>query len=261
MNTQEVIDEYLSRSFKDHPRLRDPSQFRILSYCIQNIYGKKNSLFCIDVEAWERNTKIVTEIGICIYDPSNQELSMVPSFHTYHIRIRENYHRKNGRFVPDHVSNFAGLNTYVMTMEDAVTFIKLLIEKYFVNSDNPCNLVGHDLNGDIKWFKTLGIEFPSNIIKVDTQFLMSLSTQKQRSLSKSLALVGIPHSFLHNAGNDAYYTLVLALKLSDPQSRTIHGLDDGKNFPLDIEHEKRHKNRCPELEVDDPLLLMEELHP
>lgn len=244
-----IIRNYLELSFADHPKLSNPGTFHILKYCVENIYGRKHALFCIDVEAWERDINRITEIGISIFDPRNQESAIVPSLRTYHIRPRENLNYKNGRFVPNNSTFFSGEASYIMQINDSIQFLKKLIEKYFFNSDIPCCLVGHDLKGDIKWLRSLGIDFPEQNPNIDTQLLMSFLTQQKRSLTNSLSLLGIPHANLHNAGNDAYYTLLLALKLSDPQARVLYNLD--KEYPLELENPKRKKGACPQVEIDD----------
>lgn len=248
---EEVIRDYLQVSFKGHPKLENPGSFHMLKYCVENIYGRKHALFCIDVEAWERDMKKITEIGISIFDPRNQENAIVPSLQTFHLRPRENLRFKNGRFVPNNATYFSGTASYILSMEDSITFLKKLIEKYFFNADIPCCLVGHDLKGDVKWLKSLGIDFPEHNPNIDTQLLMSFLTQQKRSLTHSLSLIGIPHANLHNAGNDAYYTLLLALKISDPQVRLLYRLD--KDYPLELVHGKHKKGACPqvEIEVDD----------
>lgn len=45
------------------------------------------------------------------------------------------------------------------------------------------------------------------------------------SLKDSLRLVRQPFAFLHNAGNDAYYTLLLCLALADPFYRMASEID------------------------------------
>lgn len=251
---EETISQYLSKSHYEHPLLKNPEVHNNLKYCVENIYGRKTALFCIDVEAFEKDVSKVTEIGICIYDPTNQKNAIVPSFHIYHLMPFENFKYSNGDFVPDHAHNFLGENTYGMSLQNCTKFVSTLIEKYFSLSDMPCCLVGHDLNADLKWFKKIGITFPSNFKKIDTQVLMKFLTQGKRSLTKCLSLVGIPHGFLHNAGNDAYYTMLLALKVSDPQARQLYGLDD--IFPLDLKISKRNllrkkKNYCPLIPMKD----------
>ncbi|KAK6201656.1 uncharacterized protein RJT21DRAFT_76837, partial [Scheffersomyces amazonensis] len=164
----------------------------------------------IDVEAFEMNTNLITEIGISIYDPREQFTSMVPTIHNIHIKIQENFDYPNGRFVPNHGMNFNGGTTYLMKLHSAATFTQGLINHYFIKSrsgDVRTCLIGHDVKGDIKWLNTLGIKFPNNVPIIDTSILFSMSQGKNgTSLKNALIRVQIPHAFLHNAGNDAYYT-------------------------------------------------------
>lgn len=222
-----LVDQYFTDredDFKKHPKLSNVDQRRNLLKYMHDIFGRRAVLFCIDVEAWERNTKIVTEIGISIFDPRGQLSSMSPDIRNYHIRPKENLNRLNGRFVPNNAQRFCGGTTHVMTMAHCVEFIQHLITKYF-EGDLPCYLVGHDLRGDVQWFTTMGVKLPEDVLKLDTQKLIGLSTSSQTSLGNALHHLKIPHGNLHNAGNDAFYTLLLAIKLCDPWARLAFQLD------------------------------------
>lgn len=73
---------------------------------------------------------------------------------------------------------------------------------------------------------SLGVNFPTGYQTIDTNHLCRISHGRANiSLKKALEAVDIPYAYLHNAGNDAYYTLLLAMKLCDPQSRVRYGLD------------------------------------
>lgn len=190
------------------------------------VFLRKTVLFCVDVEAWEQQTRLVTEIGVSIYDPRGQELAMSPYIKTYHILIKENMHRKNGRFVPEHSANFNGGLSYVLTKDSAIDLMQSLIDTYFHNLPMPCILVGHDVKGDIKWLSQLGIQMPTNVEVLDTQILYTQTHGRHgNSLKNALRDIGQPYAFLHNAGNDAYYTVLLALRLCDPQVRKLVNFD------------------------------------
>ncbi|KAG2730714.1 hypothetical protein G9P44_006291 [Scheffersomyces stipitis] len=224
------IDQYLesNKNFASHPRLQHKHQLYYLKDCMQQVFGRKSVLFSVDMEAWEINTNVITEIGISIFDPRGQMMSMLPSTNQIHILIQENYEKRNGRFVPDHSRNFVGGTSLIMTKYEAACFTQTLIDYYFQlpNAGLNCALVGHDVKGDVKWLKQLGVNFPDNIKTVDTSTLFSITQGKNgNSLKNALSAVDIPYSFLHNAGNDAYYTLLAAMKLCDPSSRSLYGLD------------------------------------
>jgi hypothetical protein len=267
-----VIGEYLETSnFRENPKLNNPNHFKYFTNCVERVYGRKNILFSIDVEAWELNTNSVTELGISIYDPRSQVLAMMPTITQIHIKIRENLDLRNGRYVPDHADNFVGGVTYVMSREEAVKFTQTLVDYYFFYlpqklspGKHICSLVGHGVGGDIKWFTKLGIKFPQNMNIVDTQNLFTFTQgDKGNSLKNGLIKVEVPNAFLHNAGNDAYYTLILAMKLCDPICRDHYRLD--KYMPLEIPFEARKKsrrgpaNRAEMVELDDFMGACEEL--
>lgn len=92
-------------------------------------------------------------------------------------------------------------------------------------------VVCHDPTNDIKWLKQLGIQLPTNILTLDTQMIASLPNdtigpgKNKVGLAKTLNRYDIPHSYLHNAGNDAYFTLVLLVRLLDAQFRKNHKVD------------------------------------
>ncbi|KAK6455900.1 uncharacterized protein RJT20DRAFT_51633 [Scheffersomyces xylosifermentans] len=235
----DYIEMYFNKTdFSHNPRLVHKPQQDYLKQCMHKVYGRKNILFCIDVEAWELNGDFITEIGISIYDPRVQFLSMMPSTTQIHILIRENLERHNGRFVPDHARNFNGGTSLVMSEYEAACFIQTLINFYFEpnNSKLGGSLVGHDVKGDIKWFNQLGVKFPDKVDIIDTHTLFGFTTGKNgTSLKNALIAVDIPYAFLHNAGNDAYYTLLVLMKLCDPRCRLVYSLDKTKEEPESVE--------------------------
>lgn len=98
-----------------------------------------------------------------------------------------------------------------------------IILEYISNRNGA--FVGHHIEGDIKWLKSLNIEIPDNVNTVDTHKLYTISRSRGGTLRGVLRLLGIPHGFLHNAGNDAYFTLLAAMALCDPEVRISKGLD------------------------------------
>ncbi|OBA20890.1 hypothetical protein METBIDRAFT_41865 [Metschnikowia bicuspidata var. bicuspidata NRRL YB-4993] len=208
-------------------RLNTKSKLSQIQKQMDRVFTRSSALFCVDVEAWEHDTKQITEIGISIYDPSFQELALVPNIKTYHIRIAEGINFKNGDYVPDHSANFSGGDSYVFSRLQARSLLQALINFYFgPNYPFFCSLVGHDLKGDIKWLENLGVSISRNVRKLDTQTLFSYTHGRDRaSLKNALRTLNQPYAFLHNAGNDAYYTILLALKLCDPGVRRLTGIE------------------------------------
>ena len=225
----EVLNYVESIDLLENPYLRTRNQVVQLVEAIDHVYTRRNILFCIDVEAWERNTNLVTELGISIYDPRGQGLSLYPNISTYHIIIKETADKRNGRYVADHMDNYNGGVSYLMAQLEAVKFVKSLIDYYFApRKDIGCCLVGHDVKGDSNWFHSIGIDIPNVSYVIDTNKIYALSHGRQGgSLTNLLKLVNIPNAFLHNAANDAYYTLLVAMRLCDPHVRELFQLDRG----------------------------------
>jgi DNA polymerase III epsilon subunit-like protein len=87
-------------------------------------------------------------------------------------------------------------------------------------------IIGHNLPADLKYlvearFQKENVKFTHKWFKnrptFDTQAIFKELHLRphQEKLEKILAFYGIPHMHMHNAGNDAYYTLLTALKLAD----------------------------------------------
>ena len=146
---QSMVDKYASnnQNFKTNPRLADPRTRNNLLELMKDVYGRKSILFALDVEAWELDTNIVTEIGIAIYDPRGQADSLIPATIQLHIRIKEHLARTNGKYVPHHAHNFNGNTSYIMSEREAATLTQSLINFYFISAESKgtgCYLVGHD---------------------------------------------------------------------------------------------------------------------
>jgi len=80
-------------------------------------------------------------------------------------------------------------------------------------------LVFHESLADIKFLKVIGYNphLALNVSEiVDTRELDQYNTRNnnQSGLEKVLNRLQIPHSFLHNAGNDAVYTLQAMISLA-----------------------------------------------
>lgn len=141
--------------------------------------------------------------------------------------ISEHNHLKNGKYVPDNKAEFMGGPSCHFSLDDARRFLQNLIVLYFhPNHPMHCALTGHDLKGDLDWLHQLGVEIPNHIRKLDIKVLYAYTHGHDgASLKNALRAVKQPHAFLHNAGNDAYFTIMLALKLCDPGSRQFSRLD------------------------------------
>lgn len=194
-----------------HPRLSVKDSISLLN-------EREYNLISIDNEFFERQNTKVTEIGVCIYKPSYQKFALYPHFLNFHFIIKEFINLRNGHFVPDSKMNNITGQSIVIKKKDLPKAMDTIF-KYL--GPETC-IVGHNVSGDINSFKYLDYKLPSNLYVIDTVDLWTsllLSKNIKSSLSYILDTLNVPHAFLHNGANDAYYTLVVCLMLSSPEVR------------------------------------------
>ncbi|KAF3988553.1 hypothetical protein FT663_03488 [Candidozyma haemuli var. vulneris] len=195
---------------------------------INKVYDEQMVLISIDVEAFERDHSVVTEVGIAVYEPKSSRGMVMPFIQSGHIVIAGTEDVRNGTFVADHKDFFNGGKTLTMDLHSAAQAIKDLISKHTrkgTRYGTGVCLVGHGIGQDVKWLKHIGVSIGSARI-LDTQKLLCMTHGKKgSSLKNGLKLVRQPCAFLHNAGNDAYYTMVLCLCLADPLYRVAAAVD------------------------------------
>ncbi|KAE9379176.1 hypothetical protein N431DRAFT_397291 [Stipitochalara longipes BDJ] len=202
---------------------------------------------CVDVEAYERNTKLVTEVGIATLD--TQDLtSVVPGegganwmscIRARHFRINEHKHLNNVEFVAGCADKFEFGASEFINLKDAPHIIASCFkhpfskpeETAFSHEDQPKRnivLVGHDIGADINFLQTIGynVHNLSNLLETaDTAFMWRYLKREAnpRNLGSILAELGIIGWNLHNAGNDAVYTLqamvAIAIKHIDEKNK------------------------------------------
>ncbi|OWB76026.1 hypothetical protein B5S32_g173 [[Candida] boidinii] len=253
----------LDTKSKKHPMLSNKTNLDKLKNYITKLSSKKHCLLSFDIEAFELNTKIITEIGISIYDPINQRNSIMPHITKIHIIIKEFLNKRNGKYVPDNKDNFLGGASLLMTAGDCKQFIQKLVDFYFIKlpeldkSLKNSIFIGHGPSEDLKWLNQMGIVLPnrdSEIFEIfDTQQVWSLSHGNHgNSLSRILRFLDIPHSYMHNAGNDCYFTLLLALAITDPQTRMLKKLDDWRGDSIeDILKKKEETQKKKQLKKQE----------
>ncbi|KAK3990635.1 good for full DBP5 activity protein 2 [Cladorrhinum sp. PSN332] len=188
---------------------------------------------CIDVEAYEFNQDLITEVGISVLDTTKLE-GVAPGVNgqnwfslidARHIRIEENIWAVNSRYVRGCADQFSFGNTEVMRLGDIPTVVEEIIDNAAfgpagLNTEpRPVVLVFHDASADIKYLQTAGynIYAANNVTDIlDTKDLhkYALRTNDTGSLESVLRYLEIPSHHLHNAGNDAVYTLRAMLGLA-----------------------------------------------
>lgn len=207
----------------------------------------------IDVEAWERNQNIITEVGIAMLDttdiqhipPGEGGREWFKHIRARHVRIKENMWAVNGRWVADSAEWFGfgfvlpfsvSLNleqeltlfreSEIVNQSRIVPLIREQIDRATfvdpvdgITKPRPVVLVFHEASSDIKYLEIVGYnvgEVKNVLEAVDTRQMHQYLVQSNNSgsLSAVLANLDISHRHLHNAGNDAVYTLQAMIGLA-----------------------------------------------
>ena len=177
----------------------------------------------IDVEAYEGGNDVL-EVGLaCIATSDVWPRRLIKSSHWI---VEDNLHLHNGRYVPDHRDRFNfGLSQKI----PAANICSVLDESFDEMASNSTNfLIGHTIQSDIKWLSQVGINILSkieSICDVAGAFQAINNRHQPMSLANMLEFYSLSAHHLHNAGNDASYTLELALQMMADEDRKRFGDD------------------------------------
>lgn len=119
-----------------------------------------------------------------------------------HIIVTDYLHLRNGRFVSDNRDKFNFGQSLFFSLKSSLEYVMSIL-----NTPYSC-LIGHNIKADIKFLKSVSnrkLDLPI----FDTQIIYKQATLSEDILGlvRVLDKIGILHENLHNAGNDAYYTL------------------------------------------------------
>lgn len=140
---------------------------------------------------------VVTEVGISVSDCG--------FISTTHYLVEENYQMKKNKYLQN---SFHFGDTKILKLED----IKKLLNKSLLNANY---ILFHEQREDFEILESLNINIPKNITVIDTQLCYKRYFRERGSLPNGeplenlLTSFNVPYKDLHNAGNDAYYTLEL----------------------------------------------------
>ena len=203
LKPEAAIDSNQPSHSVDHPLPPDHLKFSVV-------------FVSIDVEAYEFVQKFITEIGISTLDtahlintlPGSNGNNWAAKIQSSHLRIHEHGKRVNRVHVLGCPDNFNfGQSEWIYEREIVPELESLFLHLY---SNRRVVLVGHDVAGDIKYLRGLGLDVVPMVADcIDTADLWKAARRdgRQSALSTVLLQQGIPAQYLHNAGNDAYYTL------------------------------------------------------
>jgi hypothetical protein len=119
-----------------------------------------------------------------------------------HIIVSDYLHLKNGKFVANNRDKFNFGPSMLLSLKMALEHVMAILA-----TPNSC-LIGHNIKADINFLKSVSTK-KLNMPLFDTQLIYKQATfgENMLGLVRVLDEMGIAHSNLHNAGNDAYYTL------------------------------------------------------
>jgi len=218
---------------------------------VRTFYADKVGVWCAcDFEAWDRDSSLITEFGWSLmWWEDGQEVQ-----EQGHLIVDE---RKNytNTYVPNHRDKYNfGQSEYVNKNELKKRIQGLMSD---LQKKGPLFLVFHDNNQDIKYLKSKAVEAPllglsyqlpdatpdDGIWVIDTGDLFAAlegdSGGNKRALERVCRHLQIPTEWLHNAGNDAHYT-ILAMKSM------------ASGDPVDLQREKRWPNHTGQATPQGP---------
>ncbi|KAF7355400.1 putative nucleolar protein C2C4.08 [Mycena sanguinolenta] len=231
------IDKNNKRLKNSNPRLlsrRDAFE-RVRKY-----WAAKIGTWCaLDFEEWERDHSVLTEFGYrSIHWKDGNEVEECG-----HFTVKENAMYRNGQYVTDNRNHYQFGTTAEVSKSALKT--KILEIMKVMHSRGPVFLVFHDDSQDIKTLKKLEVQLdgavfdlpevvPSTgIFIVDTAIIFAAligEDMKKPGLQQTCNHLQIETCYLHNAGNDAHFTL-----------SALHTMASGQ--PLDMQREMRWPNR------------------
>ncbi|KAI8887975.1 hypothetical protein K501DRAFT_211100 [Backusella circina FSU 941] len=186
------------------------------------IADKKYVLVSIDIEAYEVDHSILLEVGWSLYD------SRTEKFMDQHYLVDNYRHLTNGKFVEDCKMKFMFGTSVWCSLQQVLIELRKDLD-WTVERDGGFVLVGHGLDSDITYLRkqkfmwpapygeeTLDINSSAMIAQLNTDTIYGSTIgdlHNPPSLGRTLSLLGVDTWHLHNAGNDAHYTMLLLMLL------------------------------------------------
>lgn len=216
-------------------------------------FDQEPIIISFDVEAWEMSPNPITEVGIATLDtrdlkgiaPGRVGTDWQKLIRARHFRILEHAQHKNGRFVdgcPEHfefgASEFVSKDSIAQVL---ATCFKHPFSKPPSSSTPPDDdddlteernivLLGHDITQDINYLAQLGFNVTARkhlLEAMDTLAMHRAYTHDPngRALGAILGDFDLLGWHLHNAGNDAVYTLWAMLAIAVQHAAERHNTD------------------------------------
>ncbi|KAL7950406.1 hypothetical protein V8C42DRAFT_306387 [Trichoderma barbatum] len=197
---------------------------------------------CMDVEAIEMPPNPVSEIGIAILDV--KDLDGVQSgpggqnwwqfIKAYHLRTKEYAGLVNHRFVHGCPSYFDfGKSTFPEECELPEAILDVLAP--YIDEKRRLVFVGHDARQDVNYLSSVGFEVLSLrglVEQLDTKEIHQAwkELENGKSLVSVLGDLSIHSKHLHNAGNDAVFTLRALIGIAIEEIREKEAKAKGEEY-------------------------------
>lgn len=161
-----------------------------------------NKLFSLDLEFHEF-TKVVTEVGVTLFYPQTGEIV------TRHFIVKEFLKRNNRKYVPNHKHNFEFGESEILSLDEIMDILPELV-------DGSDFLVGHSFSNDKLFLQQCGCGQGINVLDTQTYSQFYFKEHNRMSLELICERLEIETKYLHNAGNDSYYTMLSLLHMKNP---------------------------------------------
>ncbi|KAK7744372.1 hypothetical protein SLS62_010227 [Diatrype stigma] len=189
----------------------------------------------VDVEAYEKNADIVTEIGLSVLDtddimdipPGEDGENWFSKIKTYHLRIAEYSYIVNREYVEGCPYMFRFGESEIVPLREVARRVGSIIGDSASEDKRPVILVGHDLKNDLAYLQKIGYQVwrvPQCHDEVDTSCMYRRLERAQNgrgleAICRELQRCGFD---FHNAGNDAYWTLQTMIVIAFRQMLDPH---------------------------------------
>jgi hypothetical protein len=214
-------------------------------------------LICVDFEAWEKDNSYITEAGVAVLDtkdiakipPGPGGKNWIEKIRARHFRVSENISMVNSEHVAGYPDKFNfGQSEFLSKADLKEKLLEIILtpdpditpleDLSGYGHPDPIyrlfGMIGHGLQADLGFLEK-GFNIHVRSIRwcldtVDTQNLWTALHHSQWgicSLEQLLNELGIEHEYLHNAGNDAMYTMQAFIKMGLRES-LLAGARGGK---------------------------------
>ncbi|KAI8825076.1 uncharacterized protein EV422DRAFT_517338 [Fimicolochytrium jonesii] len=160
----------------------------------------------LDIESYERDHAFLTEFGWSISHPS---ATGPPTITAKHFIVQEYLCFQNGAYVPDFRYSFMHGDSETIPLGDVLQHLEEDL------SVEGTVLIGHGITSDFDMLESVGFDPRDFVSKIyDTkQIFQAKFAVPAPNLAKMCEKLGFETKYLHNAGNDAYWTLIAFLSM------------------------------------------------